>query len=109
MNPTTQKVDFEVLRNHAHHLDGLNDNEVADAIDAAQQTDVSNGAFGVLCSGLVPAQQSATDACSDAINKLSTMLTDTGDAVRAWADLAEAAEDSVIDQITQLANEWKGL
>lgn len=102
-----QAIDPEVLRNHALHLEQIDDGDIADAIGAAGLTDVSDGAFGKLCSSLVPGQSSATTSCSDVIGRLSTMLTTTSQNVRTWANTAEEHEADVAALFNQEHDEWE--
>lgn len=98
------EVDQEVLRVHAQHLEDICD-DVAIAAEAAEQVDLADGAFGLLCSFLPPFVNTAEVSTGDSVRAVQETLRAAAEGVRAMArDYAEADDRARTTADTLLRN-----
>ncbi|SDP13967.1 Excreted virulence factor EspC, type VII ESX diderm [Microbacterium testaceum StLB037] len=95
------RVDADLLHEHAARIEQLS-GDAAQALSALQSISLSGGAFGVLCSWMVPPFSMATDAVGTAIRAGEDVIERTGEAVRGMASDFREFEDSVIDVVRSL-------
>jgi hypothetical protein len=84
-------IDAEALRQHATAMRQVAA-DVQEAVEAARGIDLAGGAFGIMCSFLVPPAQAASTAAISGITSSKGMLDRTADEVVDVADETDAAE-----------------
>jgi hypothetical protein len=88
-------IDLDVVESHARRVEALGA-DVQEAIDAAASMNVAGGAFGVLCSFLVPPALVVTTAARSALLGVHGAIGQSAATLRAGArDLVGCDEDAV--------------
>ncbi|QAY60101.1 hypothetical protein ET475_08930 [Microbacterium protaetiae] len=72
------------------------------ARDAATATNMSGGAFGVMCAFLVPPATIAASACSTVISSAQGLVDRSATEIRGVADDMAAFEDDLVASIRQI-------
>lgn len=91
-------LDFAALRAHSSTMRGFSA-QVQEAVSAVQSIDLGGGAFGIMCSFLVPPASLVSNATAQAISAEKGMLDRTADEVTAWAGDAQQLEQQLSEQI----------
>lgn len=94
-------LDMSVLRDHAAKIDQLGQS-VGEAASAAGSLDIGGGAFGVLCSFLVPPTMLATGAMESVISSSQRALARTAIQLREVAADAEQREEDISRDIRNI-------
>jgi len=95
------RVDADLLHEHAARMEQLS-GDAAQALSALQSMNLSGGAFGLLCSWMVPPFAMASDAVGSAIRAGEDVIERTGEAVRGMASDFREFEESVVDTVRSL-------
>lgn len=95
------RIDAELLHEHAGRVEGLTA-DAAQALSAIRSVSLSGGAFGLLCSWMVPPFAMASEMVGSAIQAGEDVIERTGDAVRGMAGDFQRFEDSVVDVVRGL-------
>ncbi|QAY59805.1 hypothetical protein ET475_07245 [Microbacterium protaetiae] len=96
--------DFDVLREQARRVDQIGD-DVGEAAAAARSLHLSGGAFGVLCSFLVPPGVAVTSAAAEMIDASEALMQRTGTQLRGLAEDGEEFERLVVAGVKTLDGE----
>jgi hypothetical protein len=94
-------VDPDHLRAHADRICEIRD-DVLLAAEAAASTDMAGGAFGVMCSFMVPAALATTHAAHESIVSAADLLGRACERVRGWADDADETESAQCGEVSGL-------
>lgn len=87
-------VDTDDLRSHASDLHTIS-TDIANAAQAGGITMMQDGAFGILCSFLIPPAIAVQSACTAVIAAAAGSVDATAGVVRSVADGYDAIEDAV--------------
>jgi len=96
--------DVDLLRHQASKVEQIGD-DIAEAASAARFLDLSGGAFGVLCSFLVPPAEAITAVAARMIDASEALMERTGTQLRGLADDGERFEQDVSDSVKALGSE----
>jgi hypothetical protein len=94
-------VDAELVVQHASRLGAVREG-VAEAASAVGSVDLGGGAFGVLCSFLVPPAQLVAGIAQSMIVSADDMLDRTVDELRGFASDVEDRETTIVEQVRAL-------
>lgn len=94
-------VDAELVVQHASRLGAVREG-VAEAASAVGSVDLGGGAFGVLCSFLVPPAQLVAGFAQSMIVSADDMLDRTVDELRGFASDVEDRETTIAEQVRAL-------
>lgn len=100
----TLKVDSDAYLAQANLMDSIS-RSLSNVISAAQSTDVTGGAFGVICSFLVGSTNQAIVAVTDTIQTTAEVTEKTADVLRDIAVDFESTEAEIaadIEALTEL-------
>ncbi|MFF2053469.1 hypothetical protein ACFVU2_17845 [Leifsonia sp. NPDC058194] len=98
-------MDADLLRYQATQVDAIA-SDVAEASSAARTLNLGGGAFGVLCSFLVPPAQLVSAAAIQLLHESEALLHRTGTQLRS---VAMDVEDREADLVRQLRTIERGL
>ncbi|WP_308492530.1 hypothetical protein [Microbacterium terrisoli] len=96
--------DFDLLRDHARAVVRIG-GDVEEAASAVRSLSLSGGAFGMLCSFLVPPAAAITQVAARMIDGSEALMQRTGTQLRGLAGDAEAFEQDVVDAVKILDGE----
>ena len=97
-------IDADLVVTHARRVEVVAD-DIGVAAAAARSTDMSGGAFGVLCSFLVPAAATVTSMAVRAIDSIEGMLLRSAVEVRGVADDVSQFDDRARSVLSALDRE----
>ncbi|REC98258.1 excreted virulence factor EspC (type VII ESX diderm) [Microbacterium sp. AG157] len=95
------RVDVELLHQHAGLVDQLA-SDAAQALSAVQSVNLSGGAFGLLCSWMVPPVSSVSQAVGSAIQQGGDAIERSASQLRDAAGDFQRYEESVVDVVRSL-------
>lgn len=95
------RVDVELLHQHAGLVQQLT-SDAAQALSAVQSINLSGGAFGLLCSWMVPPVGLVSQAVASAIHEGTEMIDHTAQQIRDAAGEFRSYEESVVDAVRGL-------
>jgi hypothetical protein len=98
-------IDADALRQHATAMRQVAA-DVQEAVEAARGIDLAGGAFGIMCSFLVPPAQLASTAAISGIASSKGMLDRTADEV---VEVATETEGAEAERVRALQSLQKGL
>jgi len=93
--------DFDLLGEQARKVMQIGD-DVGEASSAARSLSISGGAFGVLCSFLVPPAAAVTQVAAHMIDDSAALMERTGVQLRGLAADGEQFEADVVDAVKAL-------
>lgn len=93
--------DFDLLGEQARKVMQIGD-DIGEAASAARALNISGGAFGVLCSFLVPPAEAITQAAARMIDVSEGLMERTGTQLRGLAVDGEQFETDVADAVRAL-------
>lgn len=88
-------VDRAALRIEAGNIEGVG-SAIGTARDAIGSMNLGGGAFGLMCSFLVPFAEAATTAADNALRETAELIGREADALRNTADDFDATEDEIV-------------
>lgn len=92
------KIDGEVLQGHANKVDAYR-GDVAQALDAVSGLNLGGGAFGVMCSWMVPAALLASNAVVTEIREVRDAFQRTSSALGETVESFDSAENAHISAL----------
>ncbi|MDT0116618.1 type VII secretion target [Microbacterium sp. PRF11] len=94
-------VDVELLHQHAGLVSQLA-SDANQALSAVQSVNLSGGAFGLLCSWMVPPVSMVSQAVGSTIQQGGEVIERSATQIRAAAEDFQRYEESVIDAVRSL-------
>lgn len=96
-------IDTDAISAHANHIDQVAD-DVRLALQAAGQTMLSAGAFGLMCSWMIPPFLATTGAAAAAMGSTASALDRSAREIRAVGTDFTSFEDDVIAALAPYRN-----
>lgn len=94
-------VDFDLVRQHATRVEQVA-GQLGTARDAAASMNMGGGAFGLMCSFLVPPATAISSAATSTVAAAEAMVERSAREVRGMAVDFESLEDRLVAEIRQL-------